>query len=691
LGRPTTTEKLRKIHERAIREFHRTEEAQREVRRQSAEDRRFAVDAGAQWDGWLGEQFENKPKLESNKVRLSLLRIYNEYRNNRITVDFIPADGADEETADICDGLFRADEQDSVAEEAYDLAFDEAVAGGFGAWRIRADEEDEEDEDNEQQRSRFEPIPEADKSVWWDLDAKRQDKSDASRCWVISLLTRERYEEEYDRTPSPFPYDDLDTHYEWCTPDFVAVAEYYERETVPETVHVYRGVLDDEVRHTDEELEDDPTLADTLAATGYREIRQRKIKRKKVHKYVIDGADVLEDEGYIAGKHIPIVPVYGQRWFRNGVEHFCGHVRHSKDPARVKNVQLSKLLEISALSSVEKPILTPDEIGQYSEMWRQDNVKNFPYLLRNRETDQNGTPVLAPIEYTKAPNVPPALIALMQIAESDLQEVLGSQQAGEQLQPNQSGKAVELIQQRLDMQVFIYVSNMAKAHRRSGQIWLSQNQEILVEPDRRMKVVTDQGGVDYADINTAVIDPKTKQAYTKGDLSRISDDVVVDVGPSFASRKAATVRGITGLMAITADPQMQSVLGMIAAQNMDGEGISEAREYFRKRLVRMGVYDPTEADKAEMAQEQQGQQPDPQAEYLKSAAAQAEAEGAKARADTVLTIAKAAETKAKTEQTTVETQIAVSEHGLAARRQGFDELRGIHDMSQTEQAPTQPQ
>ena len=70
------------------------------------------------------------------------MRIINEYRNNRITVDFTPKDGegdvGDDELADTCDGLYRADEQACTANEAYDNAFDEGVQGGFGRRRSQS-------------------------------------------------------------------------------------------------------------------------------------------------------------------------------------------------------------------------------------------------------------------------------------------------------------------------------------------------------------------------------------------------------------------------------------------------------------------------------------------------------------------------------------------------------------------------
>jgi hypothetical protein len=136
----TKEQRLATLHQEAMAEFDSIQSAMRDERMQCLEDRRFYSIAGAQWEGPLGSQFENKPKFEVNKVHLAVIRIINEYRNNRITVDFVSKDGSDnDKLADACDGLYRADEQDSGAEEAYDNAFEEAVGGGFGAWRLRAE------------------------------------------------------------------------------------------------------------------------------------------------------------------------------------------------------------------------------------------------------------------------------------------------------------------------------------------------------------------------------------------------------------------------------------------------------------------------------------------------------------------------------------------------------------------------
>ena len=652
MARPSKEQRLAAIHQEALTEFDNIQSAMRDERLQCLQDRRFYSIAGAQWEGPLGEQFENKPKFEVNKIHLAVIRIINEYRNNRITVDFVSKEGKEyDKLADTCDGLYRADEQDSGAEEAYDNAFEEGVAGGFGAWRLRTVYENEEDEEDEKQRIRIEPIFDADSSVFFDLNAKRQDKADAKRCFVITSMTRQAYKDEWGDDPASWPKEVHQYEFDWLTPDVVFVAEYYRVEETRETVYIWETLSGDEERYKDADFKADETLEERLMAVGSREVRQKNIKRRRVRKYILSGAKILEDCGYIAGKCIPIVPMYGKRWFVDNVERCMGHVRLAKDAQRLKNMQLSKLGEISALSSVEKPILTPEQVAGHQMMWADDNIKNFPYLLVNPITDANGNQAISgPIGYTKPPQIPQALAALLQITEQDMQDLLGNQQAGEELQPNVSGKAVELIQNKLDMQTFIYMSNMSKAVKRSGEIWLSMARDVLVEEGRKMKSIGPQNEMQSVELAKPVVNEKG-EIETENDLSEAEFDVNVDVGPSSSSKRAATVRALTGMASLTDDAETKQVLGAMAMMNMEGEGITEVRDYFRKKLLRMGVVKPTEEEQQTMAQEQANQQPDPNTQYLQAAADEASANATQARAKTILTVAQADETKAKTMKT----------------------------------------
>jgi hypothetical protein len=642
---------LRKIHTIAKQQFDDIQSAVRDGRMQSLQDRRFYSIAGAQWEGSLGEQFANKPKLEVNKIALAVTRIINEYRNNRITVDFISKDGGEDKLSDTCNKLYRADEQDSGAEEAYDNAFEEAVGGGFGAWRMRTCYENEDDDEDERQRINIEPIFDADSCVYFDLNAKRQDKADAKHCFVLTAMTEDAYIEEWGDDPSTWDKAITQSEFDWVTEDAVYVAEYYKVEEHKETVYVFVTLDGTEERYTEQDFIDDPELFDQLEAVGTKRDREKKVRRVKVHKYIMSGLKVLEDCGIIAGKHIPIVPVYGKRWFIDGIERCAGHVRGSKDAQRLANMQRSKLAELSALSSTEKPILMPEQIAGHQKMWADDNISNYPYLLVNPITDANGQMMATgPIGYTKPPMIPPAMAALLQITEQDLKDMLGNQDGGDEIVSNISGKAVELIQQRLDMQTFIYMSNFAKGVRRAGDIWLSMAKDVYVETGRKMKGIDNSNEASTIELMRPGIDSKGVTGLDN-DLSKADFDVVVDVGPSSSSKRQATVRALTGMMQITQDPETMQVLSAMTMMNMEGEGIKDVRGYFRKKLLTMGVVDPSEEEAAEMAKAEETKEPDANTEFLQSAAREADAKAVKARADTVLTVAKATETKANTIKT----------------------------------------
>lgn len=651
MARQTKEQRLQAIHAEAMREFDAIQSGVRDVRLECLSDRRFYSIAGAQWEGALGEQFENRLKFEFNKVHGAVNRIISEYRNNRITVDFISKEGEEyDELADVCDDLYRADEQDSCAEEAYDNAFEEAASGGFGAFRLRNEYEDDEDEENDKQRIRIEPIFDADSSVFFDLNAKRQDKSDAKRCFVLTSMTPEAYREEYDADPVSIDKSVSLTEFDWFGHDVVYVAEYYRVEEKTERIRIFESLTGEEERYSDADFENDETLEQMLAATGWTETGERRIKRKKVRKYIIDGSRVIDDCGYIAGNCIPIVPTYGKRWFVDGIERCMGHVRLAKDPQRLKNMQISKLGEIAATSPVSKPIFTPEQMAGVAQMWADDPTQNYPYLLANAIRNLDGSVAqTGPTAYTKSPELPPAVAALVQLTDADMAEILGNQQQADKIVSNISGDAVEMIQQRLDMQSFIYMSNFAKAIRRAGEIWLSMARDVYVEKGRKMKGVTNSGDMRKIELMRPVMDEG--EIKYENDLSEAKFDVAVDVGPTSDSKRQATVRAVTGMMQVVQDPETQSILASVALQNMKGEGMEDVRDYFRKRLVQAGVIKPNEEEAAAMAAEAQNAGPDAQTQLMGAMAQEAEAKAAKARADTVLTVAQAEKTRAQTAET----------------------------------------
>jgi hypothetical protein len=445
----------------------------------------------------------------------------------------------------------------------------------------------------------------------------------------------------------------------------VFVAEYYKVEEKTEVIRIFEAIDGTEERYTAADFADDEMLEETLMAVGTREVRQKRIKRMRVRKYIMSGGKVLEDAGYIAGRNIPIVVVYGKRWFVDNIERCMGAVRLAKDAQRLKNMQLSKLGEISALSSIEKPIMTPEQVAGHQVMWAEDNLRDYPYLLINPVTGADGgTQISGPVAYTKSAQIPPAMAALLAITEQDMQDILGNPQGADKIVSGVSGKAVEMIQTRVDMQTYIYMSNFAKGMKRCGEIWLGMAKEIYTEDKRKMKTIAPTGEAGMVELMQPTIDTETGAVVMANDLSSATFDVVADVGPSSSSKRAATVRALTGMLQITQDPETAQVLTAMAMMNMEGEGVGDANAYFRKKLLRMGVVQPTEEEAQEMMVEIQGKPQDPNAIFLQAAAEEAMAKAAKARADTVETVANAELKRAQTMKTLSEVDMDTQDHAM---------------------------
>lgn len=210
--------------------------------------------------------------------------------------------------------------------------------------------------------------------------------------------------------------------------------------------------------------------------------------------------------------------------------------------------------------------------------------------------------------------------------------------------------------------------------KRCGEIWLSMAREVYVEDGRKMKVLTEYGEASSVTLMQPYIEEKTGATTFANDLTAASFDVDVDVGPSSSTKRSATVRAITGMMQITQDQETLQVLGAMAMMNMEGEGVSDVQDYFRQRLIKMGVVKPTEAEQKELMEQAQanGQKQDPNATYLEAAADEAQAHAANYRAKTGETAAATLLKQAQAARTMAET--TEKEQEIAERA-----LKGIID------------
>lgn len=708
-------EKNRRVFDKAIRLFQNTQAALRNERLQCLQDRRFANVAGAQWED-LRLQFENRPMMEVNRVALAVRRGISEMRNNPVSVSFIAKDGKDAtKFADVCTALFRADEQDSSADDAYATADGDALTGGFGAYRLRAVLADPYNPDpakREYQRIIVEPIPDADSTVFFDLNAKQMDKSDATHCWVLSSLSKSQYEADYGELPEILKSAEgrvsridsvtngdgvnmlasmqktvFQSQFDWLTPDVVYIAEYYCVEEVKEKAEKWTNPAGEIAYHDSEELDElDPDTGakfrDFLTLTGWTMVEELKRPVRKVHKYLMDGARILRDDGYIAGEYIPIIPVYGIRTFVDNVERTMGIVRTAKDPQRMLNVQASRLLEIASLSTYKKPIFTPEQVAGHEERWATDNINQYPYMLNNALIGPDGTQIVSvgPASYTSPPEVPQALSALIQMTSTMIDDLMGAPTQNDQIMANVSGKAVDLTQQAKSLNLFQIMDNRAKSRKHSGRVYLSIAKEIYTDSGRIMKGLGTDGNVTTIELNKPTMaDGVQTQA---NDFESADLDVAVDVGPTSVSRKAALAREFTGLLQYTQnDPQLAKIIMMMILRNTEGEGLGDFQEWVRSQLVTMGVVKPNEDEQKAMEQAAQNKEPDAQTLALQAMAQQQQADATLKRVQTIKTLADSQKAKADADKVKAETIEILHGMDMAERQQLMEMLSQASNMA----------
>jgi len=137
--------------------------------------------------------------------------------------------------------------------------------------------------------------------------------------------------------------------------------------------------------------EDHADVKDELKANQFKEfVRKRKIERQICMKYVFSGDSFLQAPHRIAGKYLPIIPLYGYHGYVDGVEWYKGLIRGLKDPQRLFNMQISQLAESAASAGQEVPIFDPSQVlGDIADLWADRNDK--PYMLANALRNEDGS------------------------------------------------------------------------------------------------------------------------------------------------------------------------------------------------------------------------------------------------------------------------------------------------------------
>ena len=356
------------------------------------------------------------------------------------------SDEANDDTAEIIQGLYRRIEVESRAGLARSWAFERAVKAGRGYYRVMT-EPDPDSDDPFDQRIMIKRILQQG-SVVLDPFAQEPDYSDGQWAFLVNDMPWSTYKRRYPNSQmASFSEDELSaigmSTQSWVSGDegegrAVRVAEYYRMEY--ETVS--RVLLDDGTDAPDGQVPEGRTVRTGANA------RTRTDKTPVLYWSTINAIEELEPKQAMDGRYIPIIPVIGRELIPFEQERrWVGMIEPNKDAVRLLNYSASSAVEMASLETKAPYTMVEGQEEGHEEEWQLANVRNFPYL-RYRNVSLNGTPAPPPQRtQVDTSRLGPSMLLLQQAREF-IHEGTGAYESalGQQATNAKSGRAVLALQ-----------------------------------------------------------------------------------------------------------------------------------------------------------------------------------------------------------------------------------------------------
>lgn len=652
-----------------------------EQRDNANEDMRFVNVDGGQWEGFLEDQFNDRTKLEFDIVSNYLQRFLGEWDLNRIGIEFKPDDSTgktSDEDAELLNGIWRADFRQFSGKLAVDNAVNEAATCGYGAFKLATKFEDEEDGTNDFQRIEFRPLHNAFNTVFWDRGARRIDKRDARRVTVLTEFTRESFKDIYpdeDAVSAYEPWSRRAWNISLNRVEVIYIATRYEVVRKKENHFIYDNLVSGEVEVYSED--DHKLIKDELKADPGRVFqRERKILRQHVERSVFSGEKFLEKPERIVGKWLPIIPVYGYRGYVDGVEWYRGLVRKLKDASRLFNMQVSQLAENSASNGQEVPIFDPDQmLGDIGKHWADKN--NKAWLPARSLRDDDGKLIHhGPTGYLKPPMLDGSTTALLELVPNFIRDITGGVPQ-DTLDPNASGKAINAIIKRANLNIQPIFDNIGNSLEWSGEVYAAMVSELYVTP-RILNIIGKDGTENQKQILKMVVDEESGRIIESNNLRGKKFHAYADTGPQYETMREQTVEDLKGMLEAMAQlPEGQQYTAAILStilENITGVGLGPLKEMNRRIMLLQGLVQPeTDEEKALLEQASQPQ-PDPQQELIAAATEQQLAEARNLDAATVEKGASAVLKQAQAQKTLADIETSQMKTLAEIRNQVFQNV-----------------
>jgi hypothetical protein len=565
-------------------------EADDENRKEALEDKKFV--AGEQWDPMVLEQRKGLPCLKINTMPQFTAQLVGDWRENRIAVKVLPAEGGDKDVADTRSDLIRAIETKSQADRILNDSFESMVQCGDGAFKVAVNYTSDDVFD---QDIIIQPIDDA-LSVVWDRLSVDPTGRDARHCFVDDVIPLDEFNKNWpDADPSTLSTKDRREFMAtgWLETNTARVTEHWR---IIERKRLLVMFKDNTLYAFDE---DKPEEYDAAIEKHGKPVKTRIAPCRYAQMHVVTGFKILAGPYEWKLSRLPVIRMSGRTVSIGDRRIRYGLVRFMKDSARLRNFFRSVAAEQLGYAPKAQWIAPESAVEGREDQFRKAHLTRDPLLVYNDGAE------VAP-ERVEPPAIQAALLNEAQINTQDMKDITGIHDASLGIKSNEtSGRAIMARQREGDVASLTYYDNGNAAVLEAGDV-INQLIPQIYDGTRIVRIIGEDESAKLVSINDPM-DPASPN------LAVGKYDVAITTGASYTTRRVEAAEAM--MDAIQVYPEMMQIAGDLVVKAQDWPGAEELSARLQKTIPPQYLSDK---EKAEMG----NQGPDAQALMAQSAQTQ---------------------------------------------------------------------
>ena len=366
-----------------------------------------------------------------------------------------------------------------------------------------------------------------------------------------------------------------------------------------------------------------PPIPDNLTVAKDKKGREkrREVETRRIKHYVVSPDEVLDGPNDIPRKYIPIFLCRGKETNVEGKTEVESLIRKAKDPQRLLNQVETDKAELIGMIPKAPWIGTPEQIGEFDELYAAANVENRGWLPYKAQimVDENGQSVgLVPAPQRVPLGTPPvAVFQFSQDVRNYIEDSIGVARADTMNTPSpeRTGAASRGRRKASDVGTYHYIDNLNRMIQHTGRVLVSMIPEVY-DTDRDVRVMGDDDTPTFIPVNTTLGEAfnrvtKNPQRYAGVDVKNITErakeapgakyndlskgkyDVMVKVGPPFSTAREEAAEHM--MILATQGQKMNPLDKYFAVKNLD---LADGGEYAEalKRQIPKQVLPPKEGE-----------------------------------------------------------------------------------------------